>query len=251
MTDSGCVLCARPLAEDEPQTCRRCAGRVLGDLAWVERLHPLLSVELAGRVGAGRTAPGSGDGLPMGDLLSLLGPGANVACRDAQPDDAPSVVGTLAGWEDDWRQTRGLPGAPGPATVESASAFLRANNGWAAQRHPAYHDFAAEVRDLLGRIKAALRLTDTPVVTPVHCIETLPADDGPGTVCGGRLVRDYDPPRPCSHGGAHRSGCDQGGLRDQGRCEDCGRLYSRAELHVAFHEQLAEAQRRTEQREAA
>lgn len=243
MTDSGCVLCARPLAEDEPQTCRRCAGRVLGDLAWVERLHPLLSVELAGRVGAGRTAPGSGDGLPMGDLLSLLGPGANVACRDAQPDDAPSVVGTLAGWEDDWRQTRGLPGAPGPATVESASGFLRANNGWAAQRHPAYGEFAAEVRDLLGRLKAALRLTDTPTIasidgTPVRCLA--PTEHG---TCGATLMRHYAPPRPCTHPGDHRPACDQGGLRDDAHCPDCGQAYAPAELHVAYRAQLEEARR--------
>lgn len=248
--DRRCIVCHRAaLAEDEAQTCRRCVGRVLGDLAAVEGLFPLLEVELSGRVGAAATAGGDGERFPFGDLLSLLGPGNAIADRDAQPNDAPSVLAVLAGWEDDWRSERGMPGAPSRATVENVAAFLRVHNGWAASRHPAYDDFAAEVRDLVGRIRAALRLVDTPEVArvdgaAVRCIAVV--DD---RTCGATLVRDYAEPRPCHHAGPHRRYCDQGGLRDEARCPECGAVYGVAEQFVAHHEQLAAARAAAERDE--
>ena len=237
-----CIVCRPPrrrLAPDEPQTCRRCALDTLRHLATVELLYPLLTFELHGRVGAAGVGPGDGERFPFGDLLSLIGPGAETtAGPDAQPNDSPSVSAALASWEDDWRQTQRQPGAPGPASVPTAAAYLRTNHAWAANWHPAYDEFAADMRDLSRRMLAALRLVDTPAPTPVHCIDW---PEGADAACGGRLVRDYDPPRPCVHRGGHRSGCDQGGLRDEARCEVCGRVYSQAEYHVAYHDQLAAA----------
>lgn len=232
-----CGLCRRTLTADEPQTCRRCTIRTLTDLNLLEQLHPLLSVELHDRVGAAPAGPGDGEGLPFADLLALIGPGSMARDRDAQRNDPPSVVGTLAGWEDDWRGVRGLPGAEYPESLSTAAQFLRSSNQWAANRHPAYADYAHELRALLGRVRAALRLVDTPVEMPARCIQV----DADGTVCGGTLVRDWDDPRPCVHRGGHRPWCDQGGLRDRPRCVACGRVYSAAEYHVAFHEQLASA----------
>jgi hypothetical protein len=211
-------------------TCGRCVARVRSTVAETAELFPLLSVELHARVGAGRAGDGMGGDehpMPFGDLLSLIGPGAAVSCRDGQPDDAPSVVGTLAGWEDDWRSVRGLPGAPSVASVASCAAFLLEQHGWAAQHHPAFDEYAAEVRQLLGRVRSALRLVDTPVTLPAPCFE-----------CGERLVRHYDPPQPCRHDGPHRRWCDQGGLRDEAVCTGCRRVYSPAEYLLALRATL-------------
>jgi hypothetical protein len=242
-----CIVChRRPLAEHEPQTCGRCVGHVLGNLAAVEGLYPLLEVELRGRIGAAAVGPGDGEGLPFGDLLSLIGPGNAITDRDGQPNDAPSVVAILAGWEDDWRSSRGLPGAPDRATVPNVAAFLREHNGWAASRHPAYDEYAAEVLDLLACIRAALRLVSAPEVarvdgTAVRCIATI--ED---VTCGATLLRDYADPRPCSHDGPHRRWCDQGGLRDDARSPHCATTYGPAELYLALHEQLATARSASE-----
>lgn len=227
MGDRKCIVCqARDLADDEPQTCRRCAGRTLSALLDVARLHTLLDSEIRGRIGAAKVG-GAGDAenpIPMSELLSLLGPGAAVSCRDAQPDDAPSVVGTLAGWEDDWRHVRGLPGAPRLASVQSCAEFLAAQHPWAANRHSAFDEYAHEMRQLRWRLLRALGLSDDPVRMNADCFE-----------CGDQLVRDYQPRSQCQHGpDRHGPGCDQGGLRDWCRCVGCGRTYTPAQYHLAL-----------------
>jgi hypothetical protein len=223
-----CIVChQRELRDDEPQTCRRCVTAVRQAVTEVAVLFPLLTVELHSRVGAAAAGAGRGGDehpIPFGDLLSLIGPGASTTCGpDAQPDDAPSVVATLASWEDDWRQLRGIAAATCKATVESCAAFLRDQHGWAAQNHPAFDEYGADARMLRGRVRAALRLTDTPVVMGADCFG-----------CGGTLVRDYAAPSPCSHKGPHSSWCDQGGLRDWCRCVSCGREYTPAQYHLAL-----------------
>lgn len=224
-----CIVCHhRALAEHEPQTCRRCVSVTLSALHDSSRLYGLLDVELCGRIGAASTGDSFGSSerpIPMSELLTLLGPGSDAhSHRDDQLDDAPSVVGVLATWEDDWRQTRGMPGAPNLATVASCSAFLSVQHGWAAQNHPAFDEYAGDMRALRFRLLRALGLSDDPVRMGADCFE-----------CGAVLVRDYASPLPCNHGRDHHvSGCDQGGLRDWCRCVGCGRTYTPAQYHLAL-----------------
>jgi len=221
-----CIVChQRELRDDEPQTCRRCVTAVRQAVTEVGRLFTLLSTELEGRVGSSSGGGAGGDHpIPMGELISLMGPGANVSCRDGQPDDAPSAVGILAGWEDDWRQARGIPGAPYAGTVASAVAFLEDQTQWAASWHPAFDEYASELRGLRARILRALGLSDDPVRMGADCFE-----------CGSALVRDYAPRRHCPHGpDRHGPDCDQGGLRDWCRCVHCGQTYTAAQYHLAL-----------------
>jgi len=222
-----CIVCHhRELADDEPQTCRRCVTVTRSAVGDVAALFTLLEVELVGRGGlsAGSGAGGSERPIPMGELLSLMGPGAMIVCRDAQPDDAPSVTAILGGWEDDWRSFGGSGAAPYPATVQSAAEWLTARLGAMAQRHPAFDEFAGDVRSLRFRLLRALGLSDDPVRMNADCFE-----------CSEPLVRDYAPRVDCAHGPTrHTADCAQGGLRDYCRCTGCGRVYTPAQYHLAL-----------------
>ena len=232
MTDDDarrCIVCHhRELADDEPQTCRRCVQHARTTLGWVARLFPLLRVEIEGRAGRAPTPGGrrSSDGaapVAFAELLSLMGPGSDGGAHDATADDAPSVAWELSRWEDDWRSVMGRPGAPCAPSVVSAHDFLAVNLSWAANWHPAFGEFVGDVRRLLGRLRSALQMMDNPLPMGADCFE-----------CGDRLVRDYAPPQPCSHPGEHASSCDQGGLRDHVRCEGCGTIYTPPQYALAL-----------------
>ena len=227
MTDDDtrrCIVCHhRELEDDEPQTCRRCVTVTRSAVGDVAGLYQLLSLEMAGRVGAAGVGTGGGDEhpLPMGELLSLMGPGGD---GYGESTDTPSVAWSLASWEDDWRAFTGSGGAPYPAMVERAAEWLTANLGKMAQQHPAFDEFAADMRSLRFQLLRALRMSDDPVRMNADCFE-----------CGGELVRDYHAANPCAHRrGEHTSMCDQGGLRDWCRCTGCGRVYTPAQYHLAL-----------------
>jgi hypothetical protein len=221
-----CVVCHHAeLADDQPQTCPRCVDRVRADLAAVVRLHGVLDAEITGRAGAAATRPtrGSDPDTPLSALLCLLGPGSNARDRDAQPDDPPSVAWTLASWEDDWRHIHRHAAATGPATVTSAAAYLDANHTWAANWHPAFPEYAADLTGLLGHLRTATRTGTDGLKLEGWCF-----------ACGHTLVRDYAPAQPCRHPGDHTDRCDQGGLRDHARCVGCGAHYTAARYTLAL-----------------
>lgn len=235
MIDTGrrrCVVCYRgALTDDEPQTCRRCTRQTVNNLTAITRLHGLLAAEIEGRAGAagnGNGRSGFSHSLPMGHILSLLGPGSD-ATTDSQADDMPSIAWELSRWEDDWRHTRGHCAATGPANVTTAVAYLAENNQWAANRHPAYDEYASDLAKLLATLSIAMQVSTAPRVMPAKCVD-----------CGGKMLQDYQPPMPCQHKGEHRTDCDQGGLRDHVRCDRCGRHYTAAAYTLALR-QLLEA----------
>jgi hypothetical protein len=220
-----CIVCHRtPLRDDQPQTCGTCIRSVAADLAAIVRLHGLLDAELAGRAGAAMRSDGRSraPGVPLPDLLGLLGPGSDAHDPDAQPDDPPPVAWELSRWEDDWRHIRGLDAAPGPASATTASTFLTVHHGWAAQRHPAFGEYAADLRRILGALVRATAVDHAGLELEAPCV-----------YCGGRLTRSYRPPRRCQHTGPHQAGCDQGGLDDDARCTRCHRAYDPAQYAQA------------------
>lgn len=227
-----CIVCHhRALDADEPQTCRRCVTVTRSALPDIVTLAAMLPAELHARVGAASVGGGAGgdeNPLPMGDLLSLMGPGGD---GYGEKSDTPSVAWSLASWEDDWRTFGGFCGSPYPAGVERAAEWLTANLGVMAQRHPAFDEFASDMRSLRFLLLRALRMSDDPVRMNADCFE-----------CGEPLVRDYVDPSPCAHRrGEHTAMCDQGGLRDYCRCTGCGRVYTPAQYHLALRAAIESA----------
>jgi hypothetical protein len=228
MTDQDrrrCIVCHRAeLAEHEPQTCRHCEQAALTDLARIRALHVVLTAELeAGRYGEPQapstSARGDGNALPGGDVLVMLSPGSRGTADRLQGDpaidaDPPAVAYELGSWEDDWRREMGIPAAGTAATVASSAAWLSANLGWAARWHPAFDEFAADLRHLVARLTAATSTGTGDQRAGVSC-----------TACGKPLVHRTRPPAPCRHEpGQHRSGCDQGGREDDFWCPRCRTL---------------------------
>lgn len=241
MGDRLCIVCQRTeLEPTEAQTCVRCLGRVRTMLGDVRRWHRLLWLELVGRAGASRFPPGGSHDaespLVGGDALVMLGP-ANDDGRheDARSDPFP-VAWLLHQWEADWRDRQGANGAAG-VTVEQCAEWIDGHLGWAAQHHPAFDEFAGELRQLHQQLGAVTGKTD-----PVDRGAKIPCPE-----CGQPLVRRYANPDPCEHGGQHREwGCDQGGRRDDWVCSDrrCGRVVDDRQYWFAvyaYEQQLSEA----------
>ena len=185
MTDDDtrrCIVCHhRELEDDEPQTCRRCVTVTRSAVVHIVTLHGRLGAELRGRVGSssGGTGTKSERPLPMAELLSLMGPGGD---GYGEKSDTPSVAWSLASWEDDWRTFGGFCGSPYPAGVERAAEWLLANLGTMAQRHPAFDEFAGDMRSLRMILLRVLGLADDPLRMNADCF-----------ACGQPLVRDYAP----------------------------------------------------------
>lgn len=158
--------------------------------------------------------------VPGGDaLVMLLGGSEHVTgrrsrwgddqgpCAYSYPSDPNPPLNMLATWEDDWRHTLDLDVA-GPATYASTSSFLLDNLGWAAQQHPAFDEFAEEIRKAEAALEAVLHagIRDETGVPCMYC------SDPP------RLRQTYDDPKP------GRS--DQGGRRDLWTCPKCHQVYT-------------------------
>ena len=124
-----------------------------------------------------------------------------------------------------WVRREGVAGSMRiDSKVHVSADFLLANLGTMAQRHPAFDEFAGDMRSLRFLLLRVLGLADDPVRMGADCFE-----------CGEPLVRDYAPRVDCAHGAArHTEACDQGGLRDYCRCTGCGRVYTPAQYHLAL-----------------
>lgn len=254
-----CIICTRSLVDTETQTCDKCVARTLTTLGDIVDVYAVLPVRLdtLTAISYEQTTRGSGrHALPGGEVLVLLGPGGtgSTARRlspteiawgytgrehgiDNADTDGVSVTQLLVSWEDDWRHVRGEP-ATQPATVVGAAGYLRQRMRWAANQHPAFDEFATDLRQLLARLKDAAGLADRPAPAAATCSQ-----------CGaGTLVREYRMPRPCKHKRHAPEDCDadQGGLSDHWSCRRCGREYDAAQYLLAVRarrEAEAEANR--------
>lgn len=224
-----CIVCTRTrLAEYEPQTCNACIGRCISHLHDIQTLAQHLPAE------AGEHA---NDPLPGGNSLVMLGPGSvgrdDLCLGDnAVNADPPVLAYELGRWEDDWRRTHHEPAAQHPMGIDSAAAYLRANTAWAAQWHPAFDEYAADLR----RWRAVLISTLQVGVKPDRYVECL-------TCNGARLERAFTQPQPCTHPGPHRPTCDQGGRRDTWTCPRCGDTYTESRYWLAVEEALIQVHR--------
>lgn len=184
-----CIVCHREVLNvPDDQTCVRCLGSTRQSLAHIEACYKLLSIEIQARSGtASPMEPnghihGEGDPLPGGDLMVLAGPGSTrwhirmpdgradkPQPDDADPDAVDSVLGQLERWEADWRITFGDGAAMEPATISNVTVYLLRRLSHAAQRHPAFDEFATDIRDLRHTLDVRLKLhpqrSDVPCIT--------------------------------------------------------------------------------------
>lgn len=221
-----CIVCARQrLGGDLPQTCRRCVDRARYNLARAVELYALLPVAILdaayGQPGRARNGPRSAETpFPGGVGLAMLSSGSQGRSQtrtdidtsheaDEVEGDPASVLFILASWEDDWRHHFGDPAA-GRATVAAAAGYLNQRVGEAAQRHPAFDEFAADLRRLRRDLERVLALHDD--VERARDAECLAED------CGGMLTRRAD---------------DEHGLPDEWECDECHTGYDETRMALA------------------
>lgn len=249
-----CIVCHHTALEPtERQCCVACLARTRSAILEIVELYALLPAELADHAGAARPPDAIGrpdtDGLPEALVMyaggtagtvngtppTLEDPTGRAHAADVWPSDSPSVLGVLGTWEDDWRDLADLPAATMEATVTGCSEFLLARLGWASQQHPAFDEFAADMRQLADMLRHVTRRDDV-----IDRGAKIPCPE-----CGRPLIRHYADPDPCEHDGPHRdTGCDQGGRRDNWRCTSraCGRIVTEREYWfavAAYEQQMA------------
>ena len=208
-----CVVCSRPLAPDEVQSCLRCLGRVRRELARVPELVALLpwgfDAPVSQRLDSGR---GSGErALPGGDALVMLGPGSDARDPGARRDDPPAVLFELDRWCVDWAELRD-EASPWPVSLSGACSWLSVRAGWAAGQHPAFEEFADDLARMVSRLESVTASGDRPV-RGAPCFE-----------CGADLERRWT---------------DEG-LADEFVCPRCRRCYDMPSYWLAVRARLEE-----------
>lgn len=213
-----CPCCGWSLTDfDPPNGCEHCLSFARSLLKRIGLLYDLLPGELArlrsglGRFGGGGTAESP---LPGGDALVLLGAGSegHLEGADTTTDrDLPSISFELAWWARDWQERLGVLEDLGhrPAvTVRKATGYLERKARWAAQEHPGFDEFLADLRRLHGALEGAIGLALRHSKAGADCFD-----------CGGDLMRlDRQ----------HR------GLSDVVTCENCGRTYDSESYKLAL-----------------
>lgn len=272
-----CCICHRSLERGVEQTCPDCVTRVRERLADILVLYALLPAELEHARADDALVMGSPGGLAQAIHVAVPDGMTWQEFVDANPDwwhttahglqlpsDPESVSQTLGQWEDDWRGMRGtrpitvdgptvnLAAGRNTWTVSGTTAYMNINMSWAADNHPAFPYFAADVRRLHRRLENATATGERPDRDEVDCFD-----------CGQeRLEREFAPANPCQHkppllawpptentpwapvepvvhyaerDRVWRRGhsCDQGGRRDLYVCAACGRRYTPAEYWLA------------------
>lgn len=210
-----CIVCQRQsLTVHEPQTCPACVGAVRVDLADLVEAYTLLEPD--GLIGL--TLRGDGTMQRHAHRYELDG-----GIRDEWSSDPLPVIAALASWEDFWRADYGDPTA-GEATLTGVVGYLTGNldtGHRAAQTHPAFDEFAANVRQLRSAVRFAAGLSDVPVEAEAECFD-----------CGGQLLRTFRPPvAPVQR---RRKGLPAEGLTDEWTCGWCREVYDQARYFLAL-----------------
>lgn len=233
-----CVVCGLSLPAEVQQTCIPCIADTRQRLNEVVEMYAALPGELGHPTASPLDAPGGPLGdetpLPGGDALTLLSNGSEgrlwrgrvkgdrlahtpwraiadeIVLNDNLPSDAPSAAFELSRWEDAFREDRGESVAMTEATVSGAVAYLEPVVGWAGAHHPAFDEFADDVRRLHRKLQDVTGRSERPTV---------------GTTC-------------------FEEGCSAQLLRQNGedhyRCPRCRREYDDASYWLAVKAEMEE-----------
>ncbi len=231
----------------ELQTCIRCVGAT----ARAIRATVTYAALLPDQAIHGRSSDPHGELIPGGDALVMLVGGSehatgkrarygadNGPAAYSYPSDPTPPLVTLATWEDDWRHVRRLEPA-GPADMTSCARFLLDNLAWAAQHHPAFDQFANEMRGAAYTLEAVLHTGERDEVAPIA-----------------RCIRCEHPPRlRATYADPHhqpttldinlqigKPTLDQGGRRDYWTCPKCHEVYSPADYVLATEQAMMDAE---------
>ena len=151
-TERHCMLCGKTHV-DEP-TCPACIGHVRADLDDIATLCRHLRQQ-AGN--ASRDSEPHRDHVLGGSAMAMM-VGANYGGMGSDygsAGDPQPPLATLASWEDDWRDVFDH-GAAGKATIRGAKAYLDIHLSHAAQHHPAFDEFAGDIRRTRGALEDVL-----------------------------------------------------------------------------------------------
>lgn len=209
-----CLLCPRELDAKEARVCGKCFDRVRGQIYDIVDLYGTLPDHIATLTGA-RLEPGprssaerpvvGGDALVMhsagngGNTVTSSKRGDRSHALDHWPNDPPSIAAELGRWEDDWRQIRREDAAPTLPTVATAANYLLKHYRWASVSHPAFEEFADDIRHLRTRLRVVTGDIQYPLRADARCFD-----------CGGSIVQKWT---------------DEG-LSDTRECDDCGNAYT-------------------------
>lgn len=262
------------------QTCPRCVGATRADLADVATLYDLLPDQAthhatAAIPGGNATVMLSPGGRYYAQtkthaILAAVDQAAEEGRQltdselaaftaDESPADPTPPLLTLATWEDDFREHRG--DSEGPlATVPGCVEYLSRVLHEVAQTHDGFDEFVTDIRRTRVALESTL-LAGKRAIEGARCLEP---------DCGALLRQPYLRPRPCQHSTAARTqlaawltyvpanttvgwlqvaearracgrtGCDQGGRRDDWRCPACKRRYTDKDYRRAVAQEHAE-----------
>ncbi len=170
-----CCCCSRSLVRGELGTCETrepgdgtpCLQTAREHLSGIRTLYDDLGSYLGHLRGPrlDSSSPSASDGrpLPGGDVLALLGPGSRGDSEDghtSKDGDPVSVAYELTWWAEDWADRFGdraadvRPRTPA-AQIRQALAYLERRMRQASREHPAYDDFATDLRNLHRTLERA------------------------------------------------------------------------------------------------
>jgi hypothetical protein len=201
-----CVICQkRPYMR--AQACNPCRDRLPRTLADIADLHAQLPAAIerdqanAQRVTGSREAP-----VPVNiDAVDLSAHARNATATEEAKEHPEDQIGQVAvasildQWARDWRDEMAFAQSLPVPTVPELARFLANRCEWAADRHPAVDEFAAEMARLRAILRGVLGLSEPP------------AEFCDGVVC-----------RKCDRYALYRES-------DYVECDHCGLLYSEAE----------------------
>jgi hypothetical protein len=170
------TACNRCDWRHEPQTCEQCLTATRADLALIVGMHAERPAHLGHASGQSYGRRGGDEhALPGGTVMAMLGPGSaggtsrrltksdrarNIEgrehCVDKQDGDPLSVAWQLLSWAMDWSGIRDdgtyhygeAKWTTRSLTVPALAGYLEVNGRWAAKSHPAFDEFAGEMRSL-------------------------------------------------------------------------------------------------------
>lgn len=155
-----CTCCLRSLSETDPvRACERCLTEARELLSGIVMMFAELPHHMGHLNGALRSHTGrSSDGrpLPGAAVLVMLGPGSEGLAEDettSRTTDPPSISFELGWWALGWADLRGEPAmllitANPSRTVLKAAGYLERKMRWAANMHPAFDQFLADLHRL-------------------------------------------------------------------------------------------------------
>lgn len=214
-----CGVCGQSLAEHDPAlACERCLTVAQGNLSGIVTMYGELGEHLGHLNGSLRPQTGrSTDGkpLPGGTVLVLLSHGSEGLRDDiktALEGDPPSISYELGWWAMAWSEDRGDRddfGTTPARIVLKAGGYLERRMRWAANGHPGFAQFAADLARLHHTLERALGGGLPREKANAACF-----------TCGGALYRLYSP--------------TTGLADDHVTCVACGDTYDPARYALAL-----------------